>query len=104
MIRNKVDLPFPFAPIKAILSPLLIVAEVFFKMTFSPKALEICSKNKIKRPGSVPKLNLKFTFAFSSITSSMISILSNAFTRDCTCLALEALALKRSMKRSVWRI
>ena len=71
-----------FAPIKAILSPRLIVADVFFKITFSPKALEICSKNKINLPGSVPKLNLKLTFAFSSMTSSMISILSKAFTRD----------------------
>jgi hypothetical protein len=46
MMRSKVDLPFPFAPIKAILSPRLIVAEVFFRITFSPKALEICSKTK----------------------------------------------------------
>ena len=85
----------------AILSPRLIVAEVFFRITFSPKALEICSKNRMNLPGWVPKLNLKLTFAFSSITSSTTSKRSNAFTLDCTWRALLALALNRSINRSV---
>ena len=101
MTRNRVDFPFPLAPIKAILSPRLMVAEVFLRITLSPYALVTCSRNRIKRPGCVPKLNLKFTFAFSSMTSSIISMRSSALTRDWTCLAFEALALNRSINRSV---
>ena len=98
MILRSVDLPRPLAPMIATFSPRRTVSDTLRSTDLSPYDLEAPATSSTSRPlarsGVKRKSGARRELAFTSATS-MRSI---CFRRLCACLALVALAPKRSTK------
>ena len=98
---NSVDLPIPLAPSNAIFSPRPTAIEIAFNIFFSPYDFERSSISNTCLPGLTLNGKLIFIEPSRLFSTSMISVFSNFFIRDCAKAALLLLALNFEMSLSV---